>query len=64
VSIAPKYNQHPFHHAQVQAILNIPVSQLKVGCYLGLDIGEESVKMFTNALEKSKTVLWNGPLGN
>ena len=29
----------------------------------GLDIGPESIKMFTEELEKAKTVMWNGPLG-
>lgn len=29
----------------------------------GLDIGPESVKLFTEELRKAKTVMWNGPLG-
>ena len=29
----------------------------------GLDIGPESVKIFTEELRKAKTVMWNGPLG-
>ncbi|MGN1301349.1 MAG: phosphoglycerate kinase [Clostridia bacterium] len=29
----------------------------------GLDIGPESVKLFTEELQKAKTVMWNGPLG-
>ena len=29
----------------------------------GLDIGPESVKLFTEELKKAKTVMWNGPLG-
>ena len=29
----------------------------------GLDIGPESIKLFTETLEKSKTILWNGPMG-
>jgi phosphoglycerate kinase len=30
---------------------------------LGLDIGEESVKLFAKTLEGAKTVVWNGPMG-
>ncbi len=29
----------------------------------GFDIGPESVKLFTETLSKSKTILWNGPMG-
>ena len=29
----------------------------------GLDIGPESIKLFTEELQKAKTVMWNGPLG-
>ena len=29
----------------------------------GLDIGPESVKLFMETIEKSKTILWNGPMG-
>jgi phosphoglycerate kinase len=31
--------------------------------YMGLDIGEESIKQFSDVLMKSKTILWNGPMG-
>jgi phosphoglycerate kinase len=31
--------------------------------WMGLDIGEESVKKFTDVIMKSKTILWNGPMG-
>lgn len=31
--------------------------------WLGLDIGPESQKKFSEVIEKSKTVLWNGPMG-
>ncbi|HSV88463.1 MAG TPA: phosphoglycerate kinase [Bacteroidales bacterium] len=33
------------------------------GEWLGLDIGPESMKTFSVIVEKSKTVLWNGPMG-
>lgn len=29
----------------------------------GLDIGPESIKLFAATIEKSKTILWNGPMG-
>lgn len=29
----------------------------------GLDIGEESRKLFTDAIKNAKTVVWNGPMG-
>ncbi|MBW6500183.1 MAG: phosphoglycerate kinase [Bacteroidales bacterium] len=31
--------------------------------WMGLDIGGESVKLFTSVIENSKTILWNGPMG-
>ncbi|MCC6549835.1 MAG: phosphoglycerate kinase, partial [Ignavibacteriaceae bacterium] len=30
---------------------------------MGLDIGPESIKLFTEAIMDSKTVVWNGPMG-
>ena len=30
---------------------------------IGLDIGYNTVKLFKQYLEKSKTIIWNGPLG-
>ena len=29
----------------------------------GFDIGEETIKMFSEELKRAKTVVWNGPLG-
>ncbi len=31
--------------------------------WMGLDIGPEAQEIFTGVLEKSKTILWNGPMG-
>jgi len=31
--------------------------------WLGLDIAENTIKQFSEVIEKSKTILWNGPMG-
>lgn len=31
--------------------------------WMGLDIGEKSIKKFSDVIENSKTILWNGPMG-
>lgn len=31
--------------------------------YMGLDIGERTIKLFESVLEGSQTVIWNGPMG-
>lgn len=31
--------------------------------WMGLDIGPASIKKFTEVIESSKTILWNGPMG-
>ncbi len=38
------------------------IDQGKAG-WMGLDIGEESIKLFTQVIMNSKTILWNGPMG-
>ncbi|HKC66453.1 MAG TPA: phosphoglycerate kinase [Pyrinomonadaceae bacterium] len=40
----------------------IPVEFTNVGL-VGLDIGTETVALFSNALKGAKTVIWNGPMG-
>lgn len=42
--------------------VNAPIMDGKAG-YMGLDIGEETVKLFSEVIMKSKTILWNGPAG-
>jgi len=31
--------------------------------WMGLDIGPNAIEQFTNIIKKSKTILWNGPMG-
>lgn len=31
--------------------------------WMGLDIGEQSIKMFSEVIDSSKLILWNGPMG-
>lgn len=38
-------------------IMNIPEG------WMGLDIAEKSVELFDQAIQNSKTILWNGPMG-
>jgi phosphoglycerate kinase len=41
---------------------NVPVNEIPSG-WSGLDIGSETVKMFSDELRKAKTIVWNGPMG-
>ncbi len=31
--------------------------------WLGLDIADKTIKLFSDVIDKSKTILWNGPMG-
>ncbi|MBU1918735.1 phosphoglycerate kinase, partial [bacterium] len=33
------------------------------GAFMGLDIGDESIALFTDVIKTGKTVFWNGPMG-
>ncbi len=38
------------------------VESIKDG-WMGLDVGDETIKQFKDVIENSKTILWNGPVG-
>ncbi|XP_021906820.1 phosphoglycerate kinase, cytosolic [Carica papaya] len=40
----------------------VPASEIPDG-WMGLDIGPDSIKTFNEALDTTKTVIWNGPMG-
>jgi len=40
----------------------VPVSETPDG-WMGLDIGPETVKRFSEEIERAKTIVWNGPMG-
>ncbi len=43
--------------SEAVSIDNIPSSKM------GLDIGPETIKLFSEELKKAKTIVWNGPMG-
>lgn len=45
--------------AQIQEADNMQIAPN----WLGLDIGPKAIESFTNVIKKSKTILWNGPMG-
>lgn len=46
-------------HLKLQVV---PASAIPDG-WMGLDIGPDSVKTFSDALDTTNTVIWNGPMG-
>ena len=40
----------------------VPIQEIPEGWY-GMDIGPASVRLFSEAIENAKTILWNGPMG-
>lgn len=40
----------------------VPSDQIPDG-WMGLDIGERAIKTFSEVIVKSKTIMWNGPMG-
>ena len=43
-------------------ISSAPSSEIPDG-WMGLDIGMNAIEQFTNCIKRSKTILWNGPMG-
>ena len=44
------------------AIKTVKVNQIPSD-WLGLDIGPETIRLFSDEIKKAKTVVWNGPMG-
>ncbi|GAE88155.1 phosphoglycerate kinase [Acetivibrio straminisolvens JCM 21531] len=40
----------------------VPSNQIPDG-WMGMDIGEQTVKLYSEAIKNAKTVVWNGPMG-
>jgi phosphoglycerate kinase len=55
VVVASEFNNESY--AETVAVDNIPANKM------GLDIGAETVKLFSDELLQSKTIVWNGPMG-
>jgi phosphoglycerate kinase len=43
-------------------ISSAPSNEIPAG-WMGLDIGMNACEQFTNCIKRSKTILWNGPMG-
>ena len=55
VVVASEFNNESY--AETVAVENIPANKM------GLDIGAETIKLFSDELLQSKTIVWNGPMG-
>jgi len=55
VIVASEFNNES--PAETVSVDNIPANKM------GLDIGPETVKLFSDELLQSKTIVWNGPMG-
>ena len=53
--VAKEFNNDAAHKS-------VSVEEIENG-YMGLDIAEKTVELFTNELAGAKTVVWNGPMG-
>ena len=43
-------------------VVTVPTSAMLDG-YRGLDIGPETIKLYSEKIKSAKTVVWNGPMG-
>ena len=41
---------------------NVPIDKME-NTWIGVDIGEATIKKYTETLKNAKTVIWNGPMG-
>lgn len=55
VLVASEFNNDS--HSELVSVNEIPADKM------GLDIGASTIDLFSNEIKKSKTVLWNGPMG-
>ncbi len=55
IKIAEEFNNDS--PSQVVSIDEIPANKM------GLDIGTKTIELFTEEIKKSKTIVWNGPMG-
>lgn len=55
VVVAPEFKEDS--PSEVVLVNNIPSDKM------GLDIGPETIKLFSSVISTSKTVVWNGPMG-
>lgn len=40
----------------------VPIKEIEDG-WMGMDIGPETIKIFSEVISKAKTIVWNGPMG-
>ena len=40
----------------------VPATAIPDG-WMGLDVGPDSIKTFSEALDTTQTIIWNGPMG-
>lgn len=53
--VADEFSNEANHHLEKTGRISSP--------WMGLDIGEESIKKFSEVILNSKIILWNGPMG-
>ena len=48
---------------RTQAFLQVVAASRIPDGWMGLDIGPDAIKSFIEALDTTKTIIWNGPMG-
>ena len=46
----------------VNSLQIVPATAIPDG-WMGLDVGPDSIKTFSEALDTTQTIIWNGPMG-